>query len=252
MAVLKNKTQGLYVNVGKGILTNKELSLRDRGMLTTILSLPDNWNFSITGLTKILPDGKKCVSSSLQELKRMGYLTEQQNRAVGGKFGGNVIEVHETPIMVTPQAAFRQADNGTQLNNQEVTNKVSITSSINPSYYKIVCEDFKEQIAYDALIFDYPEDKDMIDGIVDIATEILALSDETIRVAKTEKPIVVVQAQMRKLTMMSIQYVLECVKKEAGRMQNPKQYLLTCLYNAPLYEQMYWQNRVANDMKEGM
>lgn len=66
MPVLKNKTQGRYVNVCKGILENRSLGLRDRGMLVTLLSFPDNWDFSIAGLAKILPDGKSAISASLE------------------------------------------------------------------------------------------------------------------------------------------------------------------------------------------
>ena len=53
MPVFKNKTQGQYVNVYKDILKNHSLSLRDRGMVVTLLSLPDNWEFTISGLSKI-------------------------------------------------------------------------------------------------------------------------------------------------------------------------------------------------------
>ena len=52
MPVFKNKTQGQYVNVYKDILKNHSLSLRDRGMVVTLLSLPDNWEFTISGLSK--------------------------------------------------------------------------------------------------------------------------------------------------------------------------------------------------------
>jgi len=54
MPVFKNKTQGQYVNVYKDILKNHSLSLRDRGMVVTLLSLPDNWEFTISGLSKII------------------------------------------------------------------------------------------------------------------------------------------------------------------------------------------------------
>lgn len=50
MPVFKNKTQGQYVNVYKDILKNHSLSLRDRGMVVTLLSLPDNWEFTISGV----------------------------------------------------------------------------------------------------------------------------------------------------------------------------------------------------------
>ena len=50
MPVLKNKTQGNYVNVYKGIVMDRSLSLKDRGMLLTLLSLPDNCDFTVAGI----------------------------------------------------------------------------------------------------------------------------------------------------------------------------------------------------------
>lgn len=52
MPVLKNKTQGNYVNVYKGIAMDQALSLRDRGMMLTLLSLPDNWDSVLWKLRK--------------------------------------------------------------------------------------------------------------------------------------------------------------------------------------------------------
>ena len=98
MAVLKNKTQGLYVNVSKDILLDQNLNLRDRGMLVTILSLSDNWDFNVKGFSKILPDGVDCIRSSVNELIRRGYLTGGQERSGSGRFGKNVIEVHQVPV----------------------------------------------------------------------------------------------------------------------------------------------------------
>lgn len=78
MPVFKNKTQGQYVNVYKDILKNHSLSLRDRGMVVTLLSLPDNWEFTISGLSKIIPDGKSSIRASLTHLEELGYISRTQ------------------------------------------------------------------------------------------------------------------------------------------------------------------------------
>lgn len=109
MPVLKNKTQGNYVNVYKGIAMDPALSLRDRGMMLTLLSLPDNWDFTTAGLRKILPDGKHSIKSSIDSLQGFGYLSKEQSRGEGGVFGENVIEVYETPH--SPFTDFRVPDN---------------------------------------------------------------------------------------------------------------------------------------------
>lgn len=80
MPVLKNKTQGNYVNVYKGIVMDRSLSLKERGMMLTLLSLPDNWDLTVAGLKKILPDGKSAICKCLTTLQSSGYLTREQSR----------------------------------------------------------------------------------------------------------------------------------------------------------------------------
>ncbi len=58
MAILKNKTQGNFTMVSNQIFRNRALSMKERGLLCTIISLPDNWVFSVKGLLGILPDGE--------------------------------------------------------------------------------------------------------------------------------------------------------------------------------------------------
>ena len=99
MAILKNKTQGNYTIVSNGILKNRSLSLKDRGLIITLLSLPDNWAFTINGLSKIIPDGKDSIKNSLKHLEELGYVSKTQSRGEFGKYGNIVIEVHETPIL---------------------------------------------------------------------------------------------------------------------------------------------------------
>ncbi len=163
MPVFKNKTQGRYVNVCKGILENKSLGLRDRGMLVTLLSFPDNWDFSIVGLTKILPDGKSAISASLDRLIQMGYVTKEQERTGLGKFGKNVIEVHETPVIPLPEKLLSEnlsagnwsAENTisekplpekqVQIINKEVTMKESINKQVIYKESDMLCDsDYKE------------------------------------------------------------------------------------------------------------
>ena len=97
MAVLKNKTQGNYTVVSQNIMRDRNLSLTERGMLLTLLSLPDSWHLTIKGLCQILPDGKDKVSKTLNSLIEKGYITREQSRSDGGKFDSTILEVHESP-----------------------------------------------------------------------------------------------------------------------------------------------------------
>ena len=58
MSILRNRTQDSFTVVNKTITKDTKLGITERGLLITILSLPDNWEFTISGLQKILPDGK--------------------------------------------------------------------------------------------------------------------------------------------------------------------------------------------------
>ena len=103
MAVLKNKTQGNYTIVSQNIMRDKNLSLTERGMLLTLLSLPDNWHLTIMGLCQILPDGKDKISRTLNSLIGKGYVTRIQSRSNGGRFDSTDLEVHESPISPVEQ-----------------------------------------------------------------------------------------------------------------------------------------------------
>ena len=110
MAVLKNKTQGTYTIVSQNIMRDKNLTLTERGMLLTLLSLPDNWHLTIKGLTQILPDGKDRISNTLNSLIEKGYVTRVQSRGIRGKFDSTDLEVHEVPIL-TKESSELDNDN---------------------------------------------------------------------------------------------------------------------------------------------
>ena len=107
--ILKNKTQGNFVIVSQSIMHDKSLKLFDRGLLITLMSLPDNWVFNITGLTRILCDGRDAISSGINRLIEHGYLVKEQLR-VDGKFSENCLRINvisensptEEPITENP------------------------------------------------------------------------------------------------------------------------------------------------------
>lgn len=104
MAVLKNKTAGNYICVSQVITHDHGLSLVERGLLLTLLSLPDNWHLTVKGLQQILPDGKDRITNALNGLIDKGYVTKEQERGEAGKFATNILEVHDSPMTGNPVA----------------------------------------------------------------------------------------------------------------------------------------------------
>lgn len=81
-------------------------------MLTTLLSLPDNWEFSVAGLTRILEkDGKYTISAGLANLEKQGYLIRHQTKAENGKFSVSEWEVLEEPEVAEPLSDFLTTEN---------------------------------------------------------------------------------------------------------------------------------------------
>ena len=103
---------------------------------------------------------------------------------------------------------------------------------------------FKEIIEYDALMLDYPDEREMIDGIVDLLTDVCTTKRETIRIAGEDRPREIVRSRLMKLNQACIRYVLMCLKQNRSDVKNIKQYLLAALYNAPTTISPYYQTKV--------
>ena len=78
-------------------LENKELSLRSKGLLSVILSLPDNWDFTIRGLAAISREGVDAIRSSICELEGAGYVKRRHLKSSSGKFSKTEYTFYEVP-----------------------------------------------------------------------------------------------------------------------------------------------------------
>ena len=133
MSILRNKTQGQYVIVQMAMIKDARLKLTDRGLLLTLLSLPDNWNLSIRGLAAILPDGKSAIEASMKRLEALGYITRYQDRSNAGTYGGTILEIHETPIEQHEENAQEiSAKGNTDKNSKKHNNPKTGHSSVEP------------------------------------------------------------------------------------------------------------------------
>ena len=120
----------------------KGMSLKAKGLLSLMLSLPDDWNYSIAGLVKLSKDGKDSVMSALSELEKFGYLTRIKLINDKGQFAGVEYHIYEEPQAENPvsvkqnagkeKAAKQNAENPPQLNtNSSSTNDYKVLYDIN-------------------------------------------------------------------------------------------------------------------------
>ena len=78
MPKLKKKITRDFTTIHNTMLRDMQLGATERGLLLTMLSLPDNWNFSIKGLSRILPDGYTKIATALHNLEATGYLVRRR------------------------------------------------------------------------------------------------------------------------------------------------------------------------------
>lgn len=74
MAKIKKEFKNKFTTVSNDFLFDQRMATAERGLLITMLGLPDSWDFSGKGLTAILPNGKSSIYASLRKLEELGYL----------------------------------------------------------------------------------------------------------------------------------------------------------------------------------
>lgn len=116
----------------------KKMSLKAKGLLSLMLSLPDDWNYSISGLVTLSKDGKDSVMSALGELEEFGYLTRVRLTNSKGQFSGVEYNIYEEPQRENPNAVnptedIKKAENPNAENRQQL-NTNSIKHLLNKIY----------------------------------------------------------------------------------------------------------------------
>ena len=106
----------------------------------------------------------------------------------------------------------------------------------------------KENIEYDILKDDSAYARDRLDEIVELMAETLCGKKATICIAVDEYPASAVKAKLLRLNSLHIQYVFECLDKNASEVRNIKKYLLATLFNAPSTMGNYYKAQVNHDL----
>lgn len=283
MAVCRVEKNKNYTTMSNFHLRDPNLSNKARGLLSTMLSLPDNWDYTTRGLAKICKDGVDGITAQLKELEQYGYLIRHRIRDTGGRIVDMEYIIYERPhtaspdtekpYMAKPDMGLPCLENPAQINidkrsidesNTDLSNTHSILSDeARPSvlaaleakrketeyrdmdaYREIV----KENICYEYLLSDMPHDHDRLEEILELIVETVCSAKKYIRVAGSDYPAEVVRSRLLKLDMEHIQFVFDCLKENKTKVRNIKQYLLTTLYNAPTTIGNYYSALVQHDM----
>ena len=98
MAVFRIEKTRDFTVMSNYHLRDVELSLKAKGLLSLMLSLPEDWDYTTKGLACICKDGVDSITSALKELESHGYLTRQRTRYGNGRLGDITYTIHERPV----------------------------------------------------------------------------------------------------------------------------------------------------------
>ena len=142
MAVFKVKKVKNYTSMSNEHLQNKELSLKAKGLLSYMLALPDDWNYSLEGLVSNCKESKISLRSTLNELKQHGYLSIEKlypNKTESKKieYTYNIYEERglnpyiKNQDMDNSYLASQHIENNTQQStNKQITNRLNTKEQI--------------------------------------------------------------------------------------------------------------------------
>lgn len=123
MSVIRVEHNKNYTTICNYHLRDKSISLKAKGLLTYMLSLPEDWDYSISGLAKICKEGPDSIRSAINELEENGYMERQRNRNDDGTLGGVDYIVREIPNKVRPTEDHPTLENPTQVNQRQIITK---------------------------------------------------------------------------------------------------------------------------------
>ena len=125
----------------------KKMSLKAKGLLSMMLSLPDTWDYSISGLVKLSKDGKDSVMAALAELEKFGYLKRERTTNSQGRFTGVEYTIYEEPQTDIPIAEKQNEDKPNAGDQRQLSNNLINSSSKEEDNKELNTEEFEQIIA---------------------------------------------------------------------------------------------------------
>ena len=282
MAVFRIEKTRDYTVMSNHHLKDRTLTLKSKGLLSMMLSLPDEWNYTTRGLAAICREGVDSIGAALKELENHGYIRRTQLRDEKGKITDTEYVIYEmpqceppsspgTPLPGTakpytenPDMDLPGPENRQQLNIDRFNTDTPSTERSHPipspsqrnrrtgqdemrrreTYRELILDN----ICYDALLQSSGIDKSRLDELVELIIDTVCSKREMIRIAGDDHPADVVRSRFLKLNAEHIEYILDRMEENTTQIRNIKKYLLAALYNAPVTMDSYYSALVGHDL----
>ena len=285
MAVFRIERTRDYTVMSNHHLRNANLSLKAKGLLSMMLSLPEDWNYTTRGLAKICKEGVDAIGAALRELEADGYIVRHKLRDRQGRISDTEYVIYEQPQLRKPDTDSPDTENPymdkpdtekpAELNIEKSNTEKSITygSSTDSIPFRETAaarpperkgrdamsvteiENYRElileNIEYDCLKQRYPLYLDDLNEIVELLVETVCARRKTTRISGADFPHEIVRSRFLKLDSSHIEFVMDCLQKNTTQVRNMKQYLLAVLFNAPTTMNNHFTSLVNHDMHAG-
>ena len=285
MAVFRIERTRDYTVMSNHHLRNANLSLKAKGLLSMMLSLPEDWNYTTRGLAKICKEGVDAIGAALRELETAGYIVRHKLRDSQGRISDTEYVIYEQPQLRKPDTDSPDTENPymdkpdtekpAELNIEKSNTEKSITygSSTDSIPFRETAaarpperkgrdamsvteiENYRElileNIEYDCLKQRYPLYLDDLNEIVELLVETVCARRKTTRISGADFPHEIVRSRFLKLDSSHIEFVMDCLQKNTTQVRNMKQYLLAVLFNAPTTMNNHFTSLVNHDMHAG-
>ena len=258
MAVFRVERTRDYTVMCNHHLKDSNLSLKAKGLLSMMLSLPDEWNYTTRGLAAICKEGVDAIGKTLKELELAGYIIRRQLRGKDGRISDTEYTIFEkprkpappdttlpdteNPYLDNPDTEAPDTDNPAQLNTKKSNTQKSNTDLSSTHSFFLPAADgmtdgfekkaeIREQIEYDILCQQY--DRMQLDELVEIMLEVAMNRSPTVKIGRdAEYPTGFVQQRFEKITSMHIEKVMDGIRENTTRVWNTKAYLMAALFNS--------------------
>ena len=285
MAVFRVEKNHNYTVMSNYHLRDTALTLKAIGLLSKMLSLTDEWDYTTRGLAAICKEGVDAIGAALKELEVRGYLVRRQIRDSKGRITDTEYTIYESPHTPLPDTASPDTENpyldkpdtekpaelniekpNTQKQNTHGASTDSIPfretaaaqlperkgrDAMSVSEIENYRELILENIEYDYLCREFSTYREDLDEIVELMVETVCAKRKTTRIAGSDFPHEVVRSRFLKLDSEHIRFVMDGMQKNTTEVRNMKQYLLAVLFNAPTTISNHYTVQVNHDMNTG-
>lgn len=280
MAVFRIERTRDYTVMSNHHLRNANLSLKAKGLLSMMLSLPEDWNYTTRGLAKICKEGVDAIGAALRELEAAGYIVRHKLRDRQGRISDTEYVIYEQPQPKNPDTpqpdmASPDTEKPAELNIEKSNTEKTITygsstdsipfrepaaaqlperkgrDAMSVSEMESYRDLILENIEYDHLCREFTTYREDLDEIVELMVETVCAKRKTTRIAGSDFPHEVVRSRFLKLDSEHIRFVMDSLQKNTTEVRNMKQYLLAVLFNAPTTISNHYTAQVNHDMYAG-